>query len=76
MMTEELALPVPVEGEGMESLKDGLAMFLSFNFFGMMPVLSFVIIPYVFPSFDEHQLFACACGITAIALLVLGGYKV
>ena len=67
---------VPDEGDDAESLKDGLAMFISFTFFGMMPVMGFVIIPCIFPQFDDHELFLCACVITALALLALGAFKV
>ena len=44
-----------MEGEHIESLKDGLAVFLSFTTFGMMHVMGFVIVPFIFPDFDEHQ---------------------
>lgn len=36
MMTEELALPVPHDEDQSESLKDGLAMFVSFTTCGMV----------------------------------------
>jgi len=75
MMTEELALPVPDSGDDAESLKDGLAMFLSFTTCGMLPVLGFVVVPFVAPGIDDHTLFLFACFITAAALFGLGAFK-
>ena len=51
-------------------------MFLSFTTFGMLPILGFIIVPYVVPSLDDHSLFLIACLITAVALFSLGAFKV
>jgi len=75
MMTEELALPVPDDEDNLESLKDGLAMFLAFTSFGMLPIIGFVVVPLFVPSLDDHTLFLCACAITGVALFGLGAFK-
>lgn len=75
MMREELSLPVPEENDTMESLKDGFVMFFSFAFFGMVPILGFVIVPMLVPGMTLHELFASACIITALALFGLGAFK-
>lgn len=75
MMTEELALPVPEEDDNLNSLKDGLVMFASFAFFGMLPILGFALVPLVFPALTQHDLFLVACFITAVSLFGLGAYK-
>ena len=75
MMTEELALPVPEEDDNLNSLKDGLVMFASFAFFGMLPILGFALVPLVFPTLTQHDLFLVACFITAVSLFGLGAYK-
>lgn len=75
MMTEELCLPVPEEDDNLNSLKDGAVMFLSFAFFGMLPILGFALVPMVDPSLTQHDLFLVACLITALSLFSLGAFK-
>merc|ERR1712070_1206618 len=75
MMTEELCLPVPEEDDNINSLKDGLVMFASFAFFGMLPIMGFAVVPVVDPSLSQHDLFVVACVITALALFSLGAFK-
>jgi len=75
MMREELSLPVPDENDGVESLKDGGVMFLSFALFGMVPILGFVLVPMLMPGLTLQQLFGLACIITALALFGLGAVK-
>jgi len=75
MMVEELGLQVPDEDEN--TVKDGFVMFLSFAFFGFLPLIGYVIMPLMFPDieFTEHELFFLACGVTAISLFALGAIK-
>eukprot|EP00325_Prymnesiales_sp_UTEX-LB-985_P028947 CAMPEP_0174727850 /NCGR_PEP_ID=MMETSP1094-20130205/50595_1 /TAXON_ID=156173 /ORGANISM="Chrysochromulina brevifilum, Strain UTEX LB 985" /LENGTH=309 /DNA_ID=CAMNT_0015929679 /DNA_START=375 /DNA_END=1304 /DNA_ORIENTATION=- len=75
MMTEELALPVPSEGDSIESLKDGATMLASFAFFGLLPIVAFVVAGATAPILDTTALFACACGLTMVVLFVLGAVK-
>uniref|UniRef100_A0A7S3AI60 Uncharacterized protein n=1 Tax=Haptolina ericina TaxID=156174 RepID=A0A7S3AI60_9EUKA len=75
MMTEELQLPLPDEGDHVESLKDGIVSFLSFATFGLLPVAAFGGFPAVFPSLGEFDLFLCSCALTCVALFFLGAYK-
>ena len=66
MMTEELCLPVPEEDDNINSLKDGLVMFASFAFFGMLPILGFALV-LALALEREHALFD-------LELDVLGGH--
>jgi len=75
MMTEELSLPVPSDGDSMESFKDGLTMFISFACFGLLPILGFVVASLVFPGIDTAGMFTVACSITAASLFGLGAFK-
>ena len=75
MMTEELSLPVPEEDDNLNSLKDGFVMFCSFAFFGMLPILGFVVVPALVPGLSDHDLFLVACAITALTLFGLGAFK-
>ena len=67
---------VPDEADNNESLKDATAMFVSFTVFGMLPVMGFVVVPFIIPDLNDHELFLCACAITAVALFGLGAFKV
>jgi VIT1/CCC1 family predicted Fe2+/Mn2+ transporter len=71
MMVEELGLQVPAEDDNPWS--DGFITFCSFVFFGIFPLLTYVI----FPSFvkDELTLFIIACVLTGIMLFILGALK-
>ena len=53
MMTEELCLPVPEPDDNINSLKDGLVMFASFAFFGMLPILGFALVPMHEPMWHK-----------------------
>ena len=50
MMTEELALPVPSETGTEDALKDGVAMFLAFAAFGMLPLVGFILAGMIYPD--------------------------
>ena len=71
----ELSLPVPSDGDSMESFKDGLTMFISFACFGLLPILGFVVASLVFPGIDTAGMFTVACSITAASLFGLGAFK-
>ena len=75
MMTEELSLPVPSDGDNLESFKDGLTMFLAFTAFGMLPIVGFVCAAALSPGLTQHDLFVVACAITGINLFGLGAFK-
>lgn len=75
MMAEELQLQVPEKTHKCDSMKEGLVMFMSFAFFGSLPLLGYVIIPSVFPELPEHTLFLSACVVTGIVLFIMGCFK-
>ena len=75
MMTEELSLPVPSDGDTAESFKDGLVMFLSFSFFGMLPIIGFFVADQIVPGLSQADLFAVSCGVTVVSLFGLGAHK-
>lgn len=75
MMSEELELQVPEDDYLKENMKEGLIMFMSFAFFGSLPLLGYVIFPTVFGHLDEQSLFAAACVVTGIVLFFMGCVK-
>mmetsp|Transcript_25987 Transcript_25987/g.31868 ORF Transcript_25987/g.31868 Transcript_25987/m.31868 type:complete len:295 (-) Transcript_25987:16-900(-) len=75
MMVEELSLQVPEEDYKIEAMKEGFVMFLSFAFFGALPLLGYVIIPMNFPSMSSQHLFIFACIITGFVLFIMGSVK-
>jgi hypothetical protein len=50
MMTEELSLPVPSDTGAMDAFKDGFTMFCAFAFFGMLPLIGFVLAGIFYPE--------------------------
>jgi len=75
MMVQELQLLVPESDHVKESFIEGVIMFCSFAFFGVMPLLGYVIIPFCFPHLGEESLFVTACVITGIVLFLMGCLK-
>jgi VIT1/CCC1 family predicted Fe2+/Mn2+ transporter len=75
MMQQELELQVPSKDHIQESLREGVVMFLSFTFFGALPLLGYVIIPLCFPHLGEQSLFVCACVVTGVVLFLMGSVK-
>ncbi|KAL3817228.1 hypothetical protein ACHAXA_009515 [Cyclostephanos tholiformis] len=75
MMSEELSLRVPEKDHKIESMKEGVVMFLSFATFGSLPILGYVLIPALYPSLGEHVLFVAACVVTGMVLFSLGCLK-
>lgn len=75
MMAEELQLQVPESTHIADSMKEGCVMFLSFAFFGLLPLLGYVVIPLFFPNLSSDTLFLSACIITGLVLFVMGGVK-
>jgi VIT1/CCC1 family predicted Fe2+/Mn2+ transporter len=75
MMSEELSLRVPQEDHKIESMKEGVVMFLSFATFGSLPILGYVLIPALYPSLGENVLFVAACVVTGMVLFGLGCLK-
>lgn len=75
MMVQELQLLVPESDHVKESFIEGVIMFCSFAFFGMMPLLGYVIIPFSFPHLGEESLFVTACVVTGIVLFLMGCLK-
>merc|ERR1712046_62273 len=74
-MKEELSLPVPSEGDNLESLKDGLTMFTAFAVFGMLPLVCYILAGLLYPALDIASLFTVACFATGISLFGLGAFK-
>mmetsp|Transcript_53227 Transcript_53227/g.64174 ORF Transcript_53227/g.64174 Transcript_53227/m.64174 type:complete len:303 (-) Transcript_53227:200-1108(-) len=75
MMKEELELQVPDDDYLMDNVKEGVVMFLSFAFFGALPLLGYVIFPIMFGQLDEEFLFTVACIVTGIVLFLMGCVK-
>jgi len=75
MMTEELSLPVPSDTGAMDAFKDGFTMFCAFAFFGMLPLVGFVLAGIFYPEVTSEGLFMIACGVTSFCLLGLGAFK-
>ena len=75
MMTEELSLPVPSDGDPAESFKEAFVMFISFSFFGMLPIFSFFVAEQIVPGLSQASLFAVSCCITVVSLFGLGAHK-
>ena len=75
MMSEELALRVPEKDHKIESMKEGVVMFVSFASFGSLPILGYVLIPAFFPSLGEDMLFVAACIVTGMVLFGMGCVK-
>lgn len=75
MMQQELKLQVPEDNHVEQSMKEGVIMFCSFAFFGAMPLLGYVIIPWSFPALGPDILFRAACAVTALVLFLLGSIK-
>jgi len=50
-------------------------MFCSFAFFGVLPLLGYVLFPSAFPGMTEDELFASACIVTGVVLFFLGSVK-
>ena len=53
----------------------GFVMFCSFAFFGSMPLLGYVIIPFLLPELESRVLFQAACVVTGLVLFFLGSIK-
>jgi len=75
MMQQELELQVPEENHVEQSMKEGFVMFCSFAFFGAMPLLGYVFIPWCFPALEREDLFIAACIVTGLVLFLLGSIK-
>eukprot|EP00904_Undaria_pinnatifida_P012689 jgi/Undpi1/8550/HiC_scaffold_25.g11015.m1 len=74
MMNEELGLQVPT-GDEDDTVKEGFVMFLSFAFFGAMPLLGYVIVPLIDPDSSPTLLFIVACIVTGASLFCMGAIK-
>ena len=76
MMREELGLDPPDDGDVAEALKSGVVMFFAFCVFGSLPLLSFVLIPMMFPSTHSRNLnIIVAICVTLGTLFILGSFK-
>ena len=71
MMVEELGLQVPDEDEN--PWFDGFITFCSFVFFGIFPLLAYVI--FAAQNLLLSTLFGISCGFTGIMLFLLGVFK-
>lgn len=69
MMTEELG----IVGTDESPVKNGVVTFFSFAFFGLIPLLAYVV-ARVLPAM-EFNTFAVATGLTAVTLFALGALK-
>lgn len=75
MMQQELNLTVPSPDFVTEAMHEGVVMFLSFAFFGALPLLGYVLIPTFFPNCSTDVLFASACIVTGLVLFLMGSVK-
>mmetsp|Transcript_9768 Transcript_9768/g.26548 ORF Transcript_9768/g.26548 Transcript_9768/m.26548 type:complete len:296 (+) Transcript_9768:100-987(+) len=79
MMTEELGLQVPDEGN--QSLLKGVVMFCAFATFGMLPIFGYVATDWVVKDAagnGEEQpmtMLIAACTVTSVTLFALGAFK-
>jgi DNA damage-binding protein 1 len=64
-----------VERHCSKELQDGTIMFCSFIFFGLMPLLGYIIFPAVLPDLSSPRLFQIACAVTVVTLFALGAMK-
>eukprot|EP00039_Didymoeca_costata_P019651 m.338385 g.338385 ORF g.338385 m.338385 type:complete len:304 (+) comp18401_c0_seq1:115-1026(+) len=70
MMVQELGMMTPDEDDS--PLKQGLAMFVSFMIFGLVPLLSYLAFSTVA---SKDSLFGIAIGLTIVALFALGAFS-
>jgi VIT1/CCC1 family predicted Fe2+/Mn2+ transporter len=70
MTVEELGLQLPEEDKN--PWKEGFITFVSFVVFASLPLLGFIVFPWLFPKMSPDALFQAACGVTALALFLLG----
>lgn len=70
MMVDELGLLVDVDDK-YGALKQGLVMFTSFVFFGLIPIYAYL----SGKGKGTDYIFGISCGLTAFALLILGATK-
>jgi VIT1/CCC1 family predicted Fe2+/Mn2+ transporter len=75
MMQQELNLTVPSPDFVQEAMHEGVVMFLSFAFFGALPLLGYVLIPTFFPDSSSEALFVSACVVTGLVLFLMGSVK-
>lgn len=75
MVTEELKLQLPEPDHQIISIKESVVMFSSFAVFGSLPLLGYIIIPFLFPEMGVDSLFTAACIITGMVLVILGCVK-
>jgi VIT1/CCC1 family predicted Fe2+/Mn2+ transporter len=73
MFVDELGMLPP--DEDAELWKEGLVTFLSFVFFGSVPLLTYLIAKAVGGDADDDVLFATACVATALTMFLLGVVK-
>eukprot|EP00924_Labyrinthula_sp_SR-Ha-C_P015620 maker-scaffold_4-snap-gene-5.68-mRNA-1 protein AED:0.22 eAED:0.22 QI:60/1/1/1/1/1/2/737/293 len=75
MVSQELGLVVPKEDE--DPYKEGFVTFLSFLVFGGVPLMGYVLAPWLFDitEDDESFLFRLSCLLTMIVLFLLGCCK-
>eukprot|EP00043_Microstomoeca_roanoka_P009524 m.90867 g.90867 ORF g.90867 m.90867 type:complete len:376 (+) comp14607_c1_seq2:455-1582(+) len=74
MLVEELSLMPPDASES--PAKNGLVIFLSFMIFGLIPLLSYLVLGFIdFGSNKSQALFGIACALTAAALFTMGAIK-
>eukprot|EP00043_Microstomoeca_roanoka_P009521 m.90856 g.90856 ORF g.90856 m.90856 type:complete len:319 (+) comp14607_c1_seq1:771-1727(+) len=74
MLVEELSLMPPDSSES--PIKNGLVMLGAFLAFGLIPLLSYLILGEIHLGKHKSELlFPIACGMTALALFILGAIK-
>lgn len=72
MIREELGLPVPNETD-LELIKDGIVMWLSYSFFGSIPLFPFCAGPYGVLSLSD--MIVVSASVTVCCLFILGSVK-
>merc|ERR1712177_29025 len=56
-------------------IKSGFVMFLAFIFFGLIPLLGYVILPFADPAIAWYYLLGFAVIVTCFALFLLGAIR-
>lgn len=73
MLVQELGI-MPPEGDDSSPLKQGMVMFFSFIAFGLVPLMTYVVLsPVHWTGFDARFLICCI--LTGVALFILGALK-
>lgn len=73
MCVEELQLKVPDDDDS--PYREGFVTFCSFLVFGTMPLLAYLLVPFLKPDASPDVLFIAALVVTGLVLFLLGAFK-